>query len=50
MNVYGLSRTRDGSGNIVGFHLCPYTMCLHTKIGGGWETMGVYIAEELDKP
>ena len=35
INTYGVSRTRDRAGNIIKRELKPYTMCLHTRSGGG---------------
>lgn len=33
--IYGLGRSRHGGkGAISGLHLNPYTMCIHTLIGG----------------
>ncbi len=48
INTYGVSRSRDEAGNIVKRELKPYTMCLHTRVGTGYETMQVLIAEEYD--
>lgn len=33
--IYGLGRSRDKKGNIVGRHLNPYMNCIHTWAGGG---------------
>lgn len=46
--AYGISRTRDERGNITKTELKPYTMCIHTNVGGGWDTMVVLIAEEYE--
>lgn len=46
--AYGISRTRDERGNITKTELKPYTMCIHTNVGGGWDTMAVLIAEEYE--
>lgn len=46
--AYGISRTRDEQGNITKTELKPYTMCIHTNVGGGWDTMAVLIAEEYE--
>lgn len=46
--AYGISRTRDERGNITKTELKPYTMCIHTNVGGGWGTMAVLIAEEYE--
>lgn len=43
--IYGLGRSRDTKGAISELHLNPYTMCIHTLIGGGWPTMQVLIVE-----
>ena len=48
MKCYGLSRTRDCRGRIVKRDLRPYTMCLHTCVGGGRETMWVLVVELYD--
>lgn len=47
--AYGISRTRDERGNITKTELKPYTMCIHTNVGGGWDTMAVLIAEEYEE-
>lgn len=44
-NVYGLGRSRDKKGDWVGVHLNPYVNCIHTNVGGGFETMMVLIVE-----
>lgn len=44
-NCYGVSRSRDRKGKIVHQELKPYTMCIHTNVGGGYETMAVLVAE-----
>ena len=33
-NCYGVSRSRDRKGKIVHQELKPYTMCIHTYVGG----------------
>ena len=33
--AYGVSRSRDRKGKIVHQELKPYTMCIHTFVGGG---------------
>ena len=44
--AYGLGRSRHGGkGAISGLHLNPYTMCIHTLVGGGWPTMQVLVVE-----
>ena len=37
MKVYGLSRSRSskGKGEWTNVSLKPYTMCIHTLVGGG---------------
>lgn len=39
MKKYGLGRSRSssGKGDVVNRHLNPYTMCIHTLVGGGVE-------------
>ena len=53
MKVYGLGRSRDRKGNICDLHLNPFTMYIHTMVGGGWATMQVLVVlvdeEESDK-
>lgn len=44
---FGISRSRDKKGIIVKQELKPYTMCIHTNVGGGYETMQVLIAEKI---
>ena len=44
-NYYGVSRSRDRKGKIVHQELKPYTMCIHTYVGGGYESMAVLVAE-----
>ena len=46
--AYGLSRSRDKHGNIVKRSLNPYVNCIHTNVGGGYETMQVLILEIYD--
>ena len=46
--AFGLARTRDETGKVTKWSLKPYTMCLHSLIGGGWDTMAVLIAEEYE--
>lgn len=44
--AYGLGRSRHGGkGAISGLHLNDYTMCIHTLVGGGWDTMMVLVVE-----
>ena len=33
--AYGVSRSRDRKGKIIHQELKPYTMCVHTFVGGG---------------
>jgi len=47
--AYGLSRSRDKKGKIVKRDLKPYTMCLHTCVGGGRETMWVLVVEVYEE-
>lgn len=51
MKVYGLSRSRSskGKGEWTNVSLKPYTMCIHTLVGGGWPTMQVLIVEIEDE-
>lgn len=45
IKAYGISRSRDKKGKIVKQELKDYTMCVHTMVGGGWETMAVLVLE-----
>ena len=45
--AYGVSRSRDRKGKIVHQELKPYTMCIHTFVGGGYESMAVLVAEVI---
>jgi hypothetical protein len=42
-NAFGLSRSRDEKGNVVGRPINDYVNCLTTCLGGGWETMWVLV-------
>lgn len=41
--AYGVSRTRDKNGKIIKQDILDWTMCIHTMLGGGWETMWVLV-------
>lgn len=43
--VYGVSRSRDKKGVIVKRNLNPFVNCIHTMVGGGYETMIVAVME-----
>lgn len=45
---YGIGRSRDRKGKVVDQHPLPYTMCIHTNVGGGWETMQVLVMELIE--
>lgn len=48
--AYGLGRSRHGDkGAISGLHLNDYTMCIHTLVGGGWDTMQVLVVEVYEE-
>ena len=47
-NYYGVSRSRDRKGKIVHQELKPYTMCIHTYVGGGYESMAVLVMEKIE--
>lgn len=47
-DAYGISRTRDKKGVIIKQEPKPWTMCVHTMCGGGWETMAVLVLEVYD--
>ena len=35
MKKYGLGRSRNEKGVIVGYHLNQFVNCIHTLVGGG---------------
>lgn len=41
----GRSRSSDNKGRVVRYHLNDYVNTIHTLLGGGWETMQIYIVE-----
>ena len=43
--IYGVSRSRDKKGVIVKRNLNPFVNCIHTMVGGGYETMIVAVME-----
>lgn len=43
--VYGVSRSRDKKGVIVKRNLNPFVNCIHTMVGGGYDTMLVAVME-----
>ena len=45
--AYGVSRSRDRKGKIIHQELKPYTICVHTFVGGGYESMAVLVAEGI---
>lgn len=45
MKIYGLSRGRDKKSTIVKQEPMNYVNCIHTNVGGGWETMWVLVLE-----
>ena len=45
--VYGVSRSRDKKGNVVKQGVNPYVNCIHAQVGGGWMTMGIFVAEVI---
>ncbi len=49
--AYGVARTRsrEGKGEIEKITLPPDTMCIHTRVGWGWKTMEVLVAEEYEE-
>ena len=44
---YGIGRSRSskGRGEVLRYHLHPYVNCIHTWVGGGFETMLVMVGE-----
>lgn len=49
INAYGISRTRDKKGKIVKQEPLDWVNCIHTMVGGGWETMAINVLEIYDK-
>ena len=47
--VYGISRSRDKKGKIVKQEPIDHTMCIHTMVGGGYETMAVLVLEVYEE-
>lgn len=43
--IYGVSRSRDKKGVIVKRNLNPFVNCIHTLVGGGYDTMVVAVME-----
>ena len=43
--IYGVSRSRDKKGVIVKRNLNPFVNCIHTMVGGGYETMLIAVME-----
>lgn len=43
--AYGISRTRDKKGVIIKQTTLPWVNCIHTMVGGGYETMQVLVLE-----
>lgn len=48
-DVYGISRTRDKKGKIIKQSPLPWVNCIHTMVGGGYETMQVLVLEVYDE-
>ncbi len=46
--AYGISRTRDKKGVIIKQTTLPWVNCIHTMVGGGYETMQVLVLEVYD--
>ena len=46
--IYGIGRSRDRKGKVVDQHVIPYTMCIHTSVGGGRGNMAVLVLEKID--
>ena len=47
--AYGISRTRDKKGVIIKQTTLPWVNCIHTMVGGGYETMQVLVLEVYEK-
>lgn len=45
MKIYGLSRSRDKKGKVVGRNAFPWVNCIHASVGGGYENMWVLVLE-----
>jgi len=43
--IYGVSRSRDKKGKIVKQEPKDYVMCIHASVGGGYESMQVWVLE-----
>lgn len=48
IDAYGISRTRDKKGKIIKQEPLDWVNCIHTMVGGGWETMAVLVLEVYD--
>lgn len=46
--AFGISRTRDKKGVIIKQTTLPWVNCIHTMVGGGYETMQVLVLEVYD--
>lgn len=49
IDAYGISRTRDKKGKIIKQEPLDWVNCIHTMVGGGWETMAVLVLEVYGK-
>lgn len=49
IDVFGLSRTRDSKGAIVKRSLRDHVNCIHTFVGGGYETMQILVVEVYEE-
>ena len=48
IDAYGISRTRDKKGKIIKQEPLDWVNCIHTMVGGGWDTMAVLVLEVYD--
>lgn len=48
-SAYGISRTRDKKGVIIKQTTLTWVNCIHTMVGGGYETMQVLVLEVYEK-
>lgn len=49
MELYGLSRTRDGKGKVIKRNLNPYVNCIHTLVGTARDNMEIYVIEVYEE-
>ena len=47
--IYGLTRSRDKKGDVVGRDYKEYVNCIHAQVAGGFENMWVLILEVYEE-